>query len=300
MNINVLAKRTVPKQSPFDRRVHEIDFLRGVMIIIVVLDHIFWNLKHFGAIWSDAANGTNSIFNWFADFFGWYWTSDARAVIQPMALMAFCLLSGISCAFSRNNWRRAIETLSVWLIVAVSTNIAQAAGLFSGQGTIRIDLNIIGVLGFSMLFFCLLQKRSWKAIAAVILISFLMSWFFIPSFQNFLEQDFVCGSSTIEKAGHIKTVPNFYFPFFWEPADCFGGSGQADYVPLFPFIMYFFIGALFSYFFYRDKKKSLVRKFAWERPVCFLGRHTFIIYIAHQFFFMGFFNLLNVIILSFY
>jgi len=293
-----LARRRIESRSSFDRRVHEIDFLRGFLIVMVLVDHIFWNLKHFGAMWYQASNETNTIYKFFQDFFGWYWTSDARAVIQPTVLMAFCFVSGISCAFSHSNWKRAFETLIVWFLIAVVSNIGQALGFFSSQGTIRVDFNIIGVLAFCMLFYCIVQKRSWKALAAGTLIAFLMSWYFIPVMANNFIRYF--GSSEVIHAEHVETVPNFYFPLFWEPASMFGGSSQADYVPLFPYIMFFFGAALISYFVYRPHKKSLLPRGNWEKPICFLGRHTLIIYIGHQFVLMALFNLINLAVIAYY
>ena len=294
----ILATRAVQPKAIFERRIHEVDLIRGILIILVVIDHIFWNLKHYGGIWYDLSNETNFIFRFFRDFFGWYWTSSARAVIQPIILMTFCFISGISCAFSRDNWKRAIQTLTAWLILATTTNIAQLLGFFPNQGTVRIDFNIIAVLGLSTLFYCLVQKRSWKALVAGVLIAFLISWYVVPNVEtNFID---IFGSSEVVHAEHVQIVPNFYFPIFWEPAEMFGGSRQADYVPLFPYIMFFFGGALISYFLYKKRKKSLFPAGKWEKPICFLGRHTFLIYIGHQAVLMGIFIIVNSFIQAFY
>ena len=294
----ILATRAVQPKAIFERRIHEVDLIRGILIIFVVIDHIFWNLKHYGGIWYDLSNETNFIFRFFRDFFGWYWTSSARAVIQPIILMTFCFISGISCAFSRDNWKRAIQTLTAWLILATTTNIAQLLGFFPNQGTVRIDFNIIAVLGLSTLFYCLVQKRSWKALVAGVLIAFLISWYVVPNVEtNFID---IFGSSEVVHAEHVQIVPNFYFPIFWEPAEMFGGSRQADYVPLFPYIMFFFGGALISYFLYKKRKKSLFPAGKWEKPICFLGRHTFLIYIGHQAVLMGIFIIVNSFIQAFY
>ena len=293
-----LARRNIDQKSIFDRRIHEIDLVRGLLIILVVCDHVFWNLKHYGAIWYDASSNTNRAFLFFRDFFGWYWTSSARSVIQPIILMAFCFISGVSCAFSRNNWKRAVQTLTIWFLIASISNIAKIFGFFPDQGTVRVDFNIIGVLGFSTLFYCFIQNRSWKSLAAATLIAFVMSWFIIPNIQDNFIRFF--GSSPVVHAEHTSYVPNFYFPFFWEPAEVFGGTKQADYVPLFPYIMFFFGGALVTYFVYRKKRKSLFRSFEWERPICFLGRHTFVIYIVHQAVLTGLFTVLNAIIQAYY
>jgi len=295
----ILATRAVQPKAIFERRIHEVDLIRGILIIFVVIDHIFWNLKHYGGIWYDLSNETNFVFRFFQDFFGWYWTSSARAVIQPIILMTFCFISGISCAFSRDNWKRAIQTLTAWLVLATTTNIAQLLGFFPNQGTVRIDFNIIAVLGLSTLFYCLVQKRSWKALAAGTLISLMIS-LAIPYLGEYLMNIEWIGYSEVVHAEHVQLVPNVYFPLFWEPAEMFGGSRQADYVPLFPYIMFFFGGALISYFLYKKRKKSLFPAGNWEKPICFLGRHTFLIYIGHQAVLMGIFIIVNSFIQAFY
>lgn len=294
----LLATRAEQPKAIFERRIHEVDLIRGILIILVVVDHIFWNLKHYGGLWYNLSNETNFIFRFFQDFFGWYWTSSARAVIQPIILMTFCFISGVSCAFSRDNWKRAVQTLTAWLILTTTTNVAQLLGFFPNQGTVRIDFNIIAVLGLSTLFYCLVLKRSWKALAAGVLIGFLISWYVVPNVRdNFIN---IFGSSEVVHAEHVQIVPNFYFPLFWEPAEMFGGSRQADYVPLFPYIMFFFGGALISYFLYKKRKKSLFPAGNWEKPICFLGRHTFLIYIGHQAVLMGIFIIVNSFIQAFY
>ena len=281
------------KLTAFDKRIHEIDFVRGLLIILVVMDHIFWNFKSHGANWPGFNN----------DFFVWYWTGRCgdfylplRLFIQPMALMAFCFLSGISCAFSKNNWKRAIETLIVWAVITIGSNILQAISNANSWGLeVRIDFNIIGVLGFSMLFYCFVQKRSWKALLAAILISLLIYFYVMPNLKENLIRIF--GSMTIEKAGHEMEIPKFYLPmFFFPPNGGFFGSPQADYVALFPYVSFFFGGALFAYKFYKKDRKSLVKKFEFERPVCFIGRHTLLIYLCHMPIVMGIFALIDVIV----
>ena len=287
-------EETVEKKkriSPFEKRIHEIDFFRGFLIFLVVMDHLFLELYHLYD------------FDHAIPFFKWYYFSDLRNFIQPVALMCFCFVSGISCAFSRNNWKRAIECLILWAVIAVGSNIFQILEdnkvIPMIEPNFRIDFNIIGVLGFSMLFYCFVQKYSWKAILAGILIGFLVSTYLIPTLRIALCK--ACGmydipthvrpGTDIYYAGVRIGNPKFYFPFFWEPAH------QADYVALFPYAMFFFIGAFFAYFVYKPRKKSIFkRKFNWERPICFLGRHTLLIYLGQVIVLMAIFGLIKAIL----
>ena len=271
------------KIGPFEKRIHEIDLVRGILIIIVVLDHIFWCLKYYGQIWF----GEN---HWVYQAFNFYWTSTARGIIQPLALGAFCFVSGVSTAFSRNNWKRVIIMLSFWGLIVIVTNIIQS--IVDSQGivmNIRVDFNIIGCLAFCSLIYCFIQKRSWKGILAALLIAFLMSSYIVPFFRNGLYNVFGGTSST--RPGAYYNIPNVYMTPLWEYPT------QADFVPLFPFAMFFLGGVIFTYFFYRQNKTSLFPKRGeWERPICFIGRHTLIIYLAHFIVIRGIFIIINLII----
>ena len=271
------------RTGAFEKRIHEVDLIRGFLILIVVLDHVIWCLKYYGGIWF----GEDSVF--FA-IFNFYWTSTARMIIQPMALAAFCFISGVSSAFTKNNWKRAIIMVVFWAIIALGgllvTQILMANNV---DYSLRVDFNIIGVLAFSTLIYCFIQKRSWRAILAAILISFLLSTFFIPALRDTLYNHL--GGRYSTRPGTSYNVPNVYIIPFWEyPA-------QSDYVPLFPYIIFFLLGALFSFFFYQKTHQSLFPKRGeWERPICFIGRHTLIIYLAHFIVIRGIFIIINFIV----
>ena len=119
-----------------------------------------------------------------------------------------------------------------------------------------------------------------------------MSSYFIPILRNTLYENFG-GTNIIRRPGTVYPVPNVYFIFFWEyPL-------QGDYVPLFPYIVFFLFGTLFSLFFYREKKQSLFPKRGqWERPICFIGRHTLIIYLTHFFIIRGIFMVITYFVIG--
>lgn len=266
--------------KPFDKRIHEIDLVRGFLIILVIMDHLFITLGNYAApsVWN---------VTWMYEFFYcWYFKGILREVIQPTVLMLFCFVSGVSCIFSRNNLKRGIETIVVALAICGLTHLMQALvdwGIWGFlEGYFIIDFNIIGVLGISMVVYALIEKRSWKALGVVILISYLFSSFIIPNLRENLFDIFGGVDCTQEgilfRPGAYYRIPKFIIPFFWEPV--YGDNLlTSDYVPLFPYMGLFFCGALFAYFFYKEKRQSLIpHKGSWEKPICFLGRHTLIIY----------------------
>ena len=283
---NIEQTSNKKKKDIFLKRIHEIDFARGLLIIIVMIDHLIWNFKYYGQIWWGGSS-------WVYGAANFYWTSTARAIIQPLALMAFCFISGISCSFSRNNKKRALIAIIFWAVIFLFSNLIQII-LESNQADmiIRVDLNIIGVLDLSMGAYCLVEKRSWKILLACIIFGFLVSQYLSPSLREILVK--ACGgwSNTRTGVNYGKNgTPKFYMPLFWEYPE------QADFVPLFPYIVVFFLGAFVSYFVYKEKRQSIFpHRYEWERPVCFLGRHTLIIYLAHFIIMRGIFMIINLIV----
>ena len=256
------------KPGAFEKRIHEIDFVRGFLMVLVLMDHLFWCLKSYNFDWWIASECKIQFYRDMYKIFDFYWTSTARDIVRFIALFGFCFVSGVSSAFSRNNWIRAAQMIGVFGVIAVGSNLLDASGLMGDQ-IVRIDFNVIGVLAWSTLGYCFTQNKTWRSILVGFLLTFLMCWYVVPWL--------------------IKTpMGKGYAPALWEP------ENQADWMPLFPFMCIFFLGALFSYFVYAPTRQSIIKhRGNWERPICFLGRHSLWVYLGHQFVFIPFFMLLN-------
>ena len=255
MNNDIALESHTRKLGAFEKRVHEVDFLRGVLIIIVLIDHLLNNFLLNTETWYHITN--NVFWHYFYNGMVFYWDSVARQIIRYLCLIAFCTISGVSCAFSRNNWKRAGEMILVFALLAVGSNLLEA-WKFLGDTDCIIDFNVIGVLAFSTLFYCFVQNQSWKGLLASAL-----CWFLFVTYGMAL----------------IKSIPgtmNARVPSLIEP-----NFSTADWMPITPYIFFFFLGALLSYFVYDDKKSKLPRH-EWERPFCFVGRYTLYIYLGHQ------------------
>ena len=280
--------KNISRLGAFEKRVHEVDFVRGLLMIVVILDHIFLKLWQLGLV-----NPSIPFLDGLYKVFSFYWYSDARSVIRPLVLFGFTFISGLSSAFSKNNWKRAGLLLVVYSSLLVITNVMQ---VFVNNGaTVRIDFNVIGVLAFSTIFYCLFQKYSWKPIASFALLSVLITVYFVP---------------------FLTTIPGFtsnvYIPVLWSPEflrsswdpirNCFVygrvetmGIAQGDYMPLFPYIGFFFLGALVAKFLYKNKKSIFKNRYNFERPFCFVGRHAIWFYLGHQVILFPLFEILRII-----
>jgi len=89
-------------------RIWEIDFLRGVAIILMVCYHILFDLGEF--------SGVKRFFGFSTDLGSAAWTAA-----QYFFAGLFVILSGISSTLSRNNVRRGLKLLAVSLAVSAAT-----------------------------------------------------------------------------------------------------------------------------------------------------------------------------------
>lgn len=275
MSETIVAEGSITrKPGAFEKRIHEIDFIRGALIALVLMDHLFCWLWQYNGQWAASAAGAghdSAFYQAISDAFRWYWYSVPRNVVRYFALAGFCLVSGISSAFSRNNWVRAGQMLVIFGVLAVGSRILDA---YFGSDTLHlnIDFNIIGVLAWSTLFYCFVMKNSWRSILVGFLMSFLIASYLIPWFAR------------------INELKGFEV---WAPA-LFEISPRGDWLPLFPFMTFFFLGAFISYFVYAPTRKSIIKhRGEWERPFCFMGRHSLWIYAGHQLILIPFFLLLS-------
>ena len=274
----------VSRKDPFKTRIHEIDFLRGALMCLVVIDHIFNLLMSFNLGW---AGGTQAIADGTAiqPFLGiyqvahFYWVNPARKIVRWLCLGSFCFVSGVSCAFSRNNWKRAGQMIALWFGILFVSNILQSLSVAynwqAGIKSFRVDFNIIGVLAWSTLIYCFVQDKSWKWLMVVGIVGLLLH----P----------ICVLLSWTEWGKEA-----YAPALWKPIP--EAYYQADNMPLFPYVAFFIGGAILSKFTYSVNKKSYFKQHEWERPICFVGRHSLIIYASHFLLLVGIFALVGLFI----
>ena len=277
-------EEVVIRRKPFDTRIHEIDFIRGILICLVVMDHIFNFTMNFTSGWAGAEHlQPYYAINLATNF---YWTHPVRIVVRWLCLISFCFISGVSCAFSKSNSKRAMQMVGIWALLFIVTNIIKGALVSSnlnvGVTDFRIDFNVIGVLGWSTLLYCFFEQKNWKWLLVVGLIGLALH----PLCQ-------VLSRTTFGK--------NTYVPFLWRPYvgdDVIGSKSltQADHMPLFPYLGFFFLGAMVSKLTYAKDKKSYFKRYNWERPICFVGRHTLLIYGTHVLVIFGILSLVGLFI----
>ena len=250
------------EKEMFDKRIHEIDFFRGILIILVIFDHLLWFINFY-------------IFHRTSGFINWYWTSELRTSVRQIVLMAFLFTCGVSCYLSKNNKRRGLLLLLLCLGITVSTHLIQLMPLFNGR-VIAIDFNILGVIALSILLFCVFEKADSKNL--LLITGGLMLFYF-----------FLLVNSRINPVYEYNPFRSILGCDFNPIREGYVG----DYLPLFPYIIFLFLGVLFARKFYSNKTSLIKKKSNFEKPICFLGRHTLVIYVAHEILFTIIFMLIG-------
>lgn len=243
-------------------RIWELDFLRGFAIIMMVFDHLMYDLKSLPNLFGNFYLIDNPFIHSAYQFGLDYWTSDLRAGGHYVFVAIFLLVSGISFNFSRDNLKRGTRFLAVALLISAVT---LAIELFSG-----------GVYRFGIYF----------GIIHLFAVGTLLTWLLRKIWNN----DFF-----LFTIGAILIVIGIYFKFwkliYFNSLD-FGkflamiagykGYG-ADYFGIAPFAGVIMIGSAIGKYIY-PKNTSLVPMLdgRWNKPFKFAGRHALVIFVTHQ------------------
>ncbi len=229
------------------RRIHLIDEVRGLSIILMVFYHAFFIL---------------------GDFFGFEFMHEAQVFFSPLQPLFACLfifISGISSNLSRSNFKRGIRLLLIALGFTLVTVVLLPRFDISGA---EIVFGILHLLSISMLMYVLLKKPLEKVPTiigvAVCFVLFLLTfsvqsgklmWFDLP--QSLYRHSFL--------------APLGFPPY---------GFYSADYFPILPYMFMFFAGTFFG----RLEKEDRIPK-SWYvsrcRPLSVIGGKTLIIYVLH-------------------
>ena len=234
-------------------RAWELDFLRGIALIMMLFMHTSWDFRYeFGV----------DIFSYLeAD---WFWS-----FVHPVIVVLFVGVSGICSTFSRNNAKRGLKILAATLALNIGTLI-----IYKVTGIpCLIIFNVLSVLTCGIFIYALIAFIEKKTKAN-------------PNVANVIMG--LAGLYIVIVGCNIHYMDNASDLLFFLPVgfDIAGTPPMADYMPLFPWLGVFLLGCVIGRTCYKDKKTLFAGKgkvmSAVARPVEFIGRHSLIIYLAHQ------------------
>ncbi len=264
------------KQSKFETRVHEIDFIRGVCIILMLFDHFFYDLMLFTAYW---VSKDKSFYNLYY-FSVAYWESPFRLILRQIGVFIFVFLSGVSFKFSRNNLKRGIRITLFAIAITIASRLANYViiEMTGSDMGINIDFNVIHVLAISILLGYLLRKRSNICLGIIAGLTFILS--IALSIMN--------SSMLIQNDNTLLNV--ILFPLGIVNFD----YQRADYLAFIPSFGFFLLGIIVARLIYKTVE-SRIKRVSVERPFCFVGRNSLLFYLGHQIVLMGVFILYSLI-----
>lgn len=105
-----------------NNRIKEIDFLRGFLILLMVMDHLFFDFGQLIYIISNFSLD-QSLLSQFVKFSSSYLNWDFRINFRIFVVMLFFFISGISFQFSKNNNKRGLILLSIGILLTLGSII---------------------------------------------------------------------------------------------------------------------------------------------------------------------------------
>lgn len=229
-------------------RAFELDMLRGLAVLMMILHHFIFDLRYLLGL------------KVFAFQEAWWFD----ALLRPVFLFVFLGVSGVCCTFSRSNSKRALKmVLAALLFTGVTTAVWLIADL-----ELAIFFNVLHLLALGTLIYAILEKK-------------------IKNQKYFLPILVLAGSLLIWGGTIIPYAPRpqgyLLLPLGFLPQNA---VTMGDYMPILPWLGFFFIGAALGRLLYAQGCSLLPnasqRLLRVVSPFTWLGRNALMVYIFHQ------------------
>lgn len=239
-------------------RFWEVDLLRGIAIVMVIVFHILYDLNFFGIYKMELYSGLSLIFVYLVG-------------------TLFLLLVGISLTLSYSKAKNNLTKKQLQL-----KYLKRGLGIF-GLGLLITFATWIYLAGKGFVVFGVLH---------CIGISIILAY----PFLRFRYQNLVLGATLISAGIILKNFTFDFNWLLWlgfTPYNFY----TVDYYPLLPWFGVVLIGIFLGNSLYQNNMRKFNLKdhsqFIIVRFACFLGRHSLIIYLIHQPILVGFIHLFS-------
>lgn len=247
-----------------NKRAFELDALRGLALFMMVLHHMIFDFRYVLDIKVFAFQETI----WFND------------IVRPIFVGVFIVVSGICCQFSRNNLKRSVKLL------LISLGFSAAMALYSviSGNEYYVFFNVLHLLTVGTFLYGIYElwetkdaarrrrkdpdakKTSDRGEIALLIFSAVLI---------FSDQLIYLYASKVQSY--------WLLPLGFLPKDYIS---MGDYLPMLPWMGFFFAGVIISRIGYRSKKTlfpdappAVIRI---SQPFEFMGRNSLLIYLVHQ------------------
>ncbi len=264
------------------KRIWEVDFLRGFMILFVVWDHFMWDLRYgFGG---DYQTG---FFQWLYKLSASYYSgqpNSLRNITHDTFVSLFVFTSGLSCSFSKSNGKRAIKMICFALLLsAVTFAVTSIVG-----DNVTVNFNVIHVIALSVLLWTGIEwlfaklKPAWA--------QNLLGWLMVAIIVTVLIVGYSAKAVPWTKGSKIW----FFLAQHSHSMEGFTEFWGGDYLPFFPDFAWFLVGGFLGKKLYKNRE-TLFPTFnaKWVSPFTFCGRYSIWVYFGSQVFMFLFFYLFH-------
>lgn len=273
--VNPTAETAVKQKKTRRPRAWELDFLRGLSILLVAIDHIMFDIAYvFNYAWAES--GKEGLIR-AVDTAQSYWEWDVRLFFWPLFVFIFFFVSGICTTFSRSNLKRGLKLAAVALLLTLVTYLLETQGGMTGMTILFGVLHclaccILIYAGVSALIrLAAKDKERWVRVGVFAAIGAGILIYYYTTFPSIV----AIGPDTSIVSESWFTSILVYTRSFWYKT--------ADYFPLVPFLGYFSLGVAVGALVY-PQKKSLLPKLdgPWFYPFTLPGRYSLIVYLGSQ------------------
>lgn len=230
------------------KRYNLLDDIRGITLISMILYHAVWDLVYI----------FNQDWKWYHSDIGYVW--------QQSICWVFILLSGFCWPLGKRKWKRGAMVFAGGLLITVVTVLLMPEN--------QVIFGVLTLIGSCTLIMIPLDKLLQKCKP---LVGIVISAFLFVVFRNVNK-----GYLGFEGWNLVK-LPRMLYQNMVTTYLGFPKAGfySTDYFSILPWIFLFITG----YFLYRFiQEKSMLRFMERKglRPIEWLGRHSFEIYLLHQ------------------
>lgn len=283
-------------------RIWEIDLLRALVIIGMIVSHLFTS---FGSAFPKMFDKDILLsYSFFKTMYEIDRTNTSfiftMCILRYVGILVLVLLIGINTAFSRNNLKRAI-------ILAIVGALESAFFVFAAHYHIMNYVIMGTITSFAVCLFIYIGieaifsrfEKAWKWICLGIGVTGLIVWGFVryqfvhPNPNQLYNNFWLVYHGYASSTNGIWDIKEFTFLKVIQHIFGITAFGQ-DYLGVFPWLNYLFIGAFIGQTVYKDRKSLLhyldkEGKMTWNeklnrvtKPLLFFGHKTLIIYVVHQ------------------